>query len=124
MQKPSGIKFPFRFSDAGGVQLAEGAEKVGSNLSVLAITQANQRLIRKAVGSIGYSTVLRNTGETGRRAAQSVIREAIVQFEPRAVLRSLTVTEVNTDTGTAVVAEGTYVFRPTGEETTFRTVIV
>jgi len=122
-ENPAGIKFPFRFAASGSVRLAEGAEKVASNLEAIAKTALLERLIRKGVGTVGYRLVLRNADETARRATKGLIREAIVRHEPRALLRSLEVSAVDTDTGRAVFVDGVFIFRQTGEESTFRTQI-
>lgn len=123
MENPSGIKFPFRFAGAGGVRLSEGAEKVASNLEAIAKTAINERLIRKNSGTVGYTAVLRNADEISRRAIRDLVREAIVRHEPRAWLKSLTVTANDTADGRAVFIEGIFVFRPTGEESIFKTQI-
>jgi len=122
-ENPSGIKFPFRFANSGGVRIARGSDKVGSNLEALSCTAILERLIRKTVGTIGYRTVLRNSDEASRRAVKDLLREAITKHERRARLLTLNISTVNTDKGTATYIDGAYIFRQTGEKSTFRTQI-
>lgn len=120
---PSGIKFPFRFAQSGGVRIARAADKVGSNLEALACTALLERLVRKSVGTVGYRTVLRNSDEVSRRATLDLIREAIAKHERRARLISLDISTINTVDGTATFIDGVYIFRQTGTKSTFRTQI-
>lgn len=119
-ENPSGIRFPFRFADAGGVRRASGADKVAANLEALAVTALQERLVRKNVGTVGYQAVLRNPDEMALRATRDLIRQAIAKYERRARLISLELSAVNTDSGTAVFVDGKFLFRQTGEESTFR----
>lgn len=120
MENPSGISFPFRFSQAGGVKLASGVEKVEGNLKALATTAVKERLIRKNVGTVGYQAVLRNQTDATRKAIRDLVWEAIVRHERRAKLLSLTVTKASVESGTGILIEGTFIFRQTGLESTFR----
>lgn len=119
-ENPSGIRFPFRFADAGGVRRVDGADKVAANLEALAVTALQERLVRKSVGTVGYQTVLRNPDEISLRATRDLIREAIAKYERRARVLSLELSAVNTDSGTAVFIDCEFLFRQTGEKSTFR----
>jgi len=81
---PNGIRFPFRFSAAGGVDMCGGGDKVMSNLKALVLSPVKERLIRK-VGTIGYQQVLRSSLGLNSGAIESLVRDAILRFEPRAV---------------------------------------
>lgn len=122
-ENPSGIKFPFTFSGAGGVRTVSGAEKVASNLEALVKTAINERIVRKNVGTIGYKAVLRNADEVARKAIKDFVREAIVKHEPRALLLSLDISSVEMTSGIGVFIDGNFIFRQTGEEATFRSQI-
>ncbi len=122
-ENPSGIRFPFTFAGAGGVRKNEGADKVASNLEALVMTALQERLVRKSVGTVGYQIVLRNADEMSRRAIKGLIWEAIVRHERRARLLSLEITSNDTDDGRAVFVEGVFIFKQTGEESTFSTQI-
>lgn len=84
MTYPSGIKFPFAFSTAGGVARSQSARKVGDNLNALILSGLNERVIRKRVGVMGYQRLFRLLGTDGNAAITTFIQEAITEHEPRA----------------------------------------
>jgi phage baseplate assembly protein W len=102
---PSGIAFPFHFNAAGGVARAEGDAKLWSNLFALVKSNVNERLIRKAVGVIGYSLVLRTAVPGSESVIKGLIEEAVAQFEPRVIIVQLEIKTQDIDGGTARILE-------------------
>lgn len=112
---PSGIAFPFRFSPAGGVQKAEGDRKVISNLSALVLSEVRSRLIRKKVGTVGYSRVLRSAGLSTFAPIEHLFRQAIQKYEPRATQVEVNLRSEDRTDGFRVIAEIRFIFKNTGE---------
>ncbi len=115
MTNPMGISFPFRFTDAGGVRREEGIDKVQINMIALAKTTVNERLIRKLVGTIGYSKVLRNMGDTALGAIKDLVREALNRYESRALITSIRVYRDDASIDGKTFIDISFIFRPTGE---------
>ena len=116
---PSGISFPFRFSDAGGVAKDDGADKVISNLKALVLSRVKSRLIRKEVGTIGYDRVLRSAYGTALSPVKMLIADAIARYEPRALGVQIDIQQhEDLEQGMKVVADISFIFRNTGDPVT------
>jgi len=102
---PSGAAFPFRFNAAGSVARDEGDAKIRSNLIALVKSNVNERLVRKMVGVIGHSLVLRSTIPGGDVIIKNLIEEAIAKFEPRVVVESINIRMEETPTGMAKILD-------------------
>lgn len=100
---PSGISFPFRFSNAGGIQKSQGGKKIMTNLKALIRSALRERLVRKSVGTVGYEEVLRSSTHMRSNAIEGLVREAIIRFEPRA-------TDVKVKVYTEDMRDGYHVF--------------
>lgn len=111
---PNGIRFPFRFAAAGGVDTCGGGTKVMSNLKALVLTTVNERLIRK-VGTIGYQQVLRSSLDSNSGAIESLVRDAVVQFEPRAVGVEVSLRSEDIRGDYYVFIDVSFVFKFTGD---------
>jgi hypothetical protein len=112
---PSGIKFPFQFVAAGGVGKAEDGDKVMSNLKALILSRVNERLIRKGVGTIGYSRLFRSARGTTLEPIKHLITQAIVKFEPRAAGITINFREDEGTDGFKVIADVSFIFKNTGD---------
>jgi phage baseplate assembly protein W len=121
MINPGGISFPFRFTDAGGVRREEGIDKVQTNMIALAKTTVNERLIRKQVGTIGYSKVLRNLGDTALGAVKDLVRSALNRFESRALITRVKVYKDDTSIDGSVFLDVDFIFRDTGKHQSLTT---
>lgn len=121
MAQPRGIRYPFTFGAAGGVRGAQGVEKVKSNLEHLVKSKLKERLVRKDVGTVSYDLVLRNSDPSSRSLVETLIREAIVRFEPRAILKNISVFQQETEDGNHVFLDVEFLFRETGEVGTLST---
>ncbi len=115
MTFPSGISFPFRFGPSGGVATDDGGDKVMSNLSALARTTVGQRLIRKAVGSIGTKRLFRSGISNAAKVTENLILDAIARLEPRAVGTTAKVYEKETDSGNHMFVDVAFAFKNTVE---------
>ena len=98
-QYPRGIAFPFRFSNSGGVETAEGDAKIEDNLTALVLSPINSRFIRKAVGTIGFSMLLRSGEQYSDEIIRSLVEEAIQRFEPRAVVLAISISREDNESG-------------------------
>jgi phage baseplate assembly protein W len=112
---PSGIKFPFEFVAAGGVGKADNGDKVMSNLKALILSKINERLIRKNVGTIGYTRVFKSARATTLEPIKHLIRQAIVKFEPRAAGITIDFRLQDDSEGSKVIADVAFIFKNTGE---------
>lgn len=117
---PSGIKFPFQFSDAGTVFRAEGDEKISSNLHALVKSPVNSRVIRKAVGTVSYQKVFRNLIVVGFDPLRSLVNEAIAEFEPRAKVFDIVIASEEREKDTVVVIEISFMRRSSSELNSLR----
>jgi phage baseplate assembly protein W len=88
---PSGIGFPFKFSNAGGVQEAQGNAKLESNLNALVRSPVGKRLIRKSIGTVSYQKVFRNLQAISFDPLRSFLMENISDLEPRIQLVDLSI---------------------------------
>jgi len=120
MVYPSGISFPFRFSEAGGVARDEGAAKVVSNMKALVTTSQLERVIRKAIGTIAYKQVLRSGLETAPQVVENLIHEAIIRYVPAAVGLVVQLTsEEQLDNSKAWICNVSFIFKNTGDPVEF-----
>lgn len=113
MSDISGISFPFKFSNLGGVAAVSGEDKIKSNLRALVLSSVNERLIRKQVGSIGYSKVFRNITDIGDEIVETLVGEAIAKFERRIKVKELSLYTIEDSGGVEVHLKITY-FRKNG----------
>ena len=116
MAFPSGINFPFRFSPAGGVGLIDAGSKVKANLKALILSATNERVIRKDVGTVGYRSVFRQAVRSG--LLDSLVREAIQKFEPRAAKVTVSSTEKEVRGEMSVFVKVGYIFTLSGQPDT------
>lgn len=116
MSELSGISFPFTFGPEGGVSSATGAAKQKSNMAAIVYTNQNERLIRKAVGTIGYSLVLRTQTEGSYGAVKSLVEKAITEWVPSISRLSVGVSQKMCDNGNALILSVSFMSSETGEE--------
>ncbi len=112
---PSGIAFPFSFSPAGGVQKADDVDKVMSNLSALILSEVRSRLIRKSVGTVGYSKVMSPANPETFGPVALLFRQAISKYEPRATRVTVDMHTDSFDGNSKVIVEIGFIFKNTGE---------
>lgn len=113
-----GIRFPFRFDASGGVQKADGVDKVASNLRALVFTAIKERVIRKNVGTIGYQRIFRSGDDASLQLVRALASEAIAAHEPRALVRKISVRREEDSDGVKELIDVLFIFRETGEEGT------
>jgi hypothetical protein len=116
---PSGIRYPFVFGSAGGVRVEDGSAKVMSDMVALIKTNINERIIRKAVGTVGYSLILRSNVGSNSGVIEELISEAIIQWVPSITGVSVKVYEEPMDDGsTGIFADVGFSYVNTGERVT------
>jgi phage baseplate assembly protein W len=124
MSNPQGIAFPFRFTNSGSVKKSSEVDKVIDNMRALAKTAVNERLIRKLVGTIGYSRVLRNlNNSTTLGAVGDLIKEALVRYEKRALILSVGIISEDTRDGMKHFISVNFIYKATGEQSSLTTQI-
>lgn len=115
---PGGIDFPFRFAPAGGVAKSDDGDKVVANLKALVLSKVNERLVRKAVGTIGYARLLRPAHKTTLEPIKHLIKQAIAKYEPRAAAVTVDFREQNDSDGSKAIADVSFIFRNSGDSVT------
>lgn len=115
---PSGISFPFRFVPAGGVGKDDNGDKVISNLKALVLSSVNERLVRKAVGTTGYTRLFRSAYGTTLDPIKQLIKQAIIKYEPRASGIIVNIRKEEESGDSRVIADVSFIFRNTGDPAT------
>jgi S-adenosylmethionine:diacylglycerol 3-amino-3-carboxypropyl transferase len=117
--KPTGLRYPFRVSSKGGLSKTDGVKKVVSNLKALVKSTLNERLIRKQVGTIGYSILFRSDVNMHGKTIEGLVFEAITTFEPRAVAVQVKVRAADRFTDHLGYIDVSFVFKNTGDPASF-----
>lgn len=114
---PQGIRYPFSFSTQGSVRVTNGIDKIQSNFSSIAKTAVNERLVRKNVGTIGYTRVLRNNNSDATRSAiQKLVKDALSKHEPRAFVLDVQVYSEDLNSGRGTFIKIKYLYKATGQD--------
>lgn len=80
----SGFQYPFRFSSAtGGVERASAIESVRASLRRLFDTAPGEEFMMPEYGCAIKNLVFEQDTEVFRALCETVIREAVAQWEPR-----------------------------------------
>lgn len=119
LEKPTGIRYPFRISSKGGVAKQDGSDKVASNLKALAKSSLNERVIRKSVGTIGYKVLFQTDINMNAKTIEGLVFEAITTFEPRVTGVTVRVRASDVGSNHYGYIDVSYVFRNTGSPETF-----
>jgi phage baseplate assembly protein W len=119
LDRPTGLRYPFRVSSKGGLSKRDGADKVASNLVALAKSSLNERLIRKGVGTIGYKVLFQTDINTNAKTIEGLIFEAITTHEPRVTGVEVRVRAADVDSDHYGFIDVSYVFKNTGSPETF-----
>jgi hypothetical protein len=112
---PSGIRFPFTFSPSGGVEKADGADKIGSNLKALVLCDIRDRFVYKELGVVSYQSVLRNFTDSFVALFKKFVTESVLKYEPRAKIATVNILRLETEDGYKVIAQISYIFKNSGE---------
>jgi phage baseplate assembly protein W len=96
-----GISFPFRFGANGHIVRDDGVEKLVSNLKSLMTIRLRELPMEPDKGSAGFSRLFRNTGGPQQVLLETLIKDAIGKFEPRVLVRRVTITTKRLPTGNA-----------------------
>lgn len=119
LEKPTGMKYPFRISSKGGIAKTDGSDKVIANLIALAKSSVNERIIRKSVGTIGYKVLFQPGINSDAKLIESLVFEAITRFEPRAAAVQVQVRTADVGATHFGFIDVSFVFRNTGDPATF-----
>jgi len=114
---PRGIRYPFSFSSQGSIRTTEGIAKIESNYHSIVKTAVNERLIRKQVGTVGYTRVLRNNNSDATRSAiENLVKEALARYEPRAFVLTVRVYSKEIVSGSATFIQVKFLYKTTGQD--------
>ncbi len=116
---PSGFNYPFRIASTGGIAKTDGATKVVANLKALVKSSLNERVIRKAVGTISYALLFRTDIKTHATTVENFILEAITAWEPRATAVQVTAYPDETTSDAKGIIDVSFVFKDTGTPAQF-----
>lgn len=119
LEKPTGLRYPFRVSAKGGLSKRDGKDKVACNLIALAKSSVNERLVRKSVGTIGYKVLFQTDINHSAKTIEGLIFEAITTYEPRATGVEVRVRAADEGAEHFGFIDVSYVFKNTGSPETF-----
>lgn len=87
----SGLKFPIKINSAGRFEVASEDDKIQQNIERITNTAIRERFMEPNMGTVGYSLLFRNATSNLVTTAVKLIKDAIVEQEPRVVadVRSL-----------------------------------
>jgi phage baseplate assembly protein W len=114
MTYPSGIAYPFKIREAGGVSTVDGDKKVKTNIISLFKTSRRERVFRKTVGLVGYGEVFRNHHPDGDLILLPVFKEAIRRHEPRATNLQMSIDRKEDNEGNHLYLKLRFVFKDLG----------
>jgi phage baseplate assembly protein W len=87
----SGLAFPLRLNGRGGLQTAEGEQKVQESIRMILGTQHGERMMRPTFGANLRSLVFAPNNRATASLAQHYVTEALATWEPRIILDEVTV---------------------------------
>jgi phage baseplate assembly protein W len=104
-----GVARPFRFGPRGHANRVEKEARIKQNLEGIALTKKGERLREKDFGTVGYDLIFRNLTEARLHLIENLVADAIVNYEPRALLHDITSSkEENPDGSQATVIKVQY----------------
>jgi len=86
-----------------------------SNLSALILSEVRSRLVRKKVGTVGYSKVMRPNNPETFGPVEMLFRQAIQKYEPRATQVTIDLYSDTHDGDSKVIVEIGFIFKNTEE---------
>jgi phage baseplate assembly protein W len=85
----TGWSFPPEFSKRGAVQMVDAEEDIRQSLLILLSTNPGERVMQPSFGCGLKSKVYENINESSVTILKDLIKRAILFFEPRVVLESI-----------------------------------
>lgn len=79
----SGLQYPVRINDRGGLEIARYEEKVRQSIMAILSTSKGERVMRPDFGCDIQSFVFANSDATTLTLIKSAVREALLRWEPR-----------------------------------------
>jgi phage baseplate assembly protein W len=86
-----GVSFPFRVGSDGRVAWSEGEVNIREAISIILMTEPRERTMLPDFGGGLRSVLFEPNTATTRTRIQSLISTALVQWEPRIAVQSVTV---------------------------------
>jgi phage baseplate assembly protein W len=114
-----GLDFPFRFGADGHLVRASGTAKIVANLKSLITVRLRELPMEPEKGTAGFTRLFRNTGGPEQAILETLTRKAIQQFEPRVVVRRVTIVEKQLQTGNAQFVQVWFRVKDTQQQGSF-----
>ena len=111
-----GWAFPILPDAGGSLRYLDGDENVAQSLMILLGTAVGERVMRPTFGTQAPGLVFAPGAEGNRRLLETSVRDAVRDFEPRARLEDVSVTE-DPERPEVVSIEVTYTVRRTNTRT-------
>ena len=83
----SGLEFPFRINQRGGLAVANDHEKVRQSIWMILSTAKGERVMRPDFGCGIHSFVFATLNAANLTQIKSAVREALLRWEPRIDLK-------------------------------------
>jgi len=92
----SGIDYPFAFSTAGGVQVAQDARKVQNNIASILLTRRGERFMEPDFGSIVKNLVMEPADDVLEEEIKREVFKSIQIGESRVTLEEVKINIADT----------------------------
>ncbi len=109
-----GIAFPLRIDHTGGLALSRGADAIDSAVRAILATAPGERLMRPQFGCRIWDLLFEPINDNTLGLMAQAVRDALSQWEPRAVVQDVTV-QPDTEADGAVLIHITYAVRATND---------
>jgi len=109
-----GWRFPIKVNPKGGLDWSEGPDRIRDAIWIIVSTSLGERLMRPEFGAGLKDYVFESNSEVVRAELASVIRRALVEWEPRIELVGLRV-DASPDQDSQVLVSIDYQIRDTNE---------
>jgi phage baseplate assembly protein W len=87
----SGLEFPIRVNQRGGLAVARGEDKVKQSIVAILSTAKGERVMRPEFGCGIHQFAFTTLDRTSHTLIQSSVREALVLWEPRITVKDVLV---------------------------------
>lgn len=99
-----GIKFPVRLSSDGHINISSYEEDIRESIFIILGTAKGERVMRPDFGCDINKFVFETTDATTIEQMKSAVREALVRWEPRISVDSISITKDSIDLGKLIIS--------------------
>jgi uncharacterized protein len=108
----NGLNFPLRTNARGELLLVTGAEDIEQSIRIILGTRPGERVMRPTFGCQAHELLFETRSPSTISQLQEYVEEALVLWEPRIEVQSVTVNEEDAGDG-ALLAEIEYIIKST-----------